>query len=284
MGTSALVLGGGDRARFDQAADRVEREFDEVEGRFSRFLPDSELSRVNARAGRWTRVSDPFAELLGLALEAARLTEGLFDPTILPALRAAGYDRDFGLVRAGAPQTARPENCGRWTEIDLAGNQVLIPRGVELDFGGIAKGWAVDRGIALATELPWLLVDAGGDLRIEGSPPEGGLEIAVEDPLDREGEVVRLRLEAGALATSSVTSRAWGPRLHQIIDPRTGQPAITGIVQATAWADSCAEAEIRSKWALLAGPPVLDLFPAVLVLEDDRVLTSLAQSNLAVTA
>jgi thiamine biosynthesis lipoprotein len=282
MGTDALVMGEDGRAGFGEVALRIERELAEVEARFSRFRPESELSRVNARAARWTRVSDPFAELLGLALEAARLTRGLFDPTVLPALRSAGYDRDFALVRAGPhPEPGPAEPCGRWQEVELAGNQVWIPPGVGLDFGGIAKGWAVDRAIELGRGLTWLLVSAGGDLRLAGSPPDGGLEIAIEDPLDRGGEVMRVRLESGALATSSVTSRTWGPRLHQIIDPRTGLPAITGILQATAWGDTCAEAEMRSKWALLAGPPALDLFPAVLVLEDDRVLLSLDPSALA---
>jgi thiamine biosynthesis lipoprotein len=284
MGTDALVMAEDGQA-FDEVALRIERELAEIEARFSRFRSESELSRVNARAGRWTRVSDPFAELLGLALEAARLTQGLFDPTILPALRAAGYDRDFDLVREGAVAEPGPaEPCGRWPEVEAAGNQVRIPRGVGLDFGGIAKGWAVDRAIELGQGLRWLLVNAGGDLRVAGSPPDGGLEIAIEDPFDRQGEVMRVRLEGGALATSSVTSRTWGPRLHQIIDPRTGLPAITGILQATAWADTCAEAEVRSKWALLAGPPALDLFPAVLVPEDDRVLMSLIPSPLAVSA
>ena len=136
---------------------------------------------------------------------------------------------------------------------------MFLPEGVALDFGGIAKGWAADRASEAVESLPWAVVDAGGDLRIGGSTPDGGLDIAVEDPISPGSEVVRLKLTFGALATSSVTRRSWGPRLHHIIDPRTGRPAITRVLQATAWAETCAEAEVRATWALLAGPTILFL-------------------------
>jgi thiamine biosynthesis lipoprotein len=101
--------------------------------------------------------------------------------------------------------------------------------------------------------------------------------VALEDPLDHGAEAARIRLEAGAVATSSVTARVWGPGLHQLIDPRTSLPAATEILQATMWAETCAEAEIRSKWALFAGPPALDRFPGVLILTGDRILTNMAE-------
>jgi thiamine biosynthesis lipoprotein len=124
--------------------------------------------------------------------------------------------------------------------------------------------------------LPWALVDAGGDLRIVGRSPRGGLSIGVEDPLDSGKEILRLRMERGALATSSVTMRSWGPGIHHLIDPRTGRPADTGIVQATMWAPSCAAAEIGSKWALLSGDQILDRLPAIIVHADGSIITNLA--------
>jgi FAD:protein FMN transferase len=213
-----------------------------------------------------------------LALEAARITDGLFDPTVLPALLALGYDRDFDDVIAGARLALHPpEPCGRWQEIESNDGQIRLPPDVALDFGGIAKGWTVDKAARRVKRLlPWALVDAGGDLRIVGRSPRGGLSIGVEDPLDSGEEILRLRMERGALATSSVTMRSWGPGIHHLIDPRTGRPADTGVVQATMWAPSCAAAEIGSKWALLSGDQILDRLPAILVHADGSIITNLA--------
>ncbi len=276
MGTEMFLIGPRDAHGFDDAFARVRAGFERSERRFSRFLADSELSEVNRNAGASTSVSEEFAELLALALDGARRSGGLFDPTMLPALLAAGYDRDFSELAPSAP-TASSNRAWtrRWNEVELEGRRVLLPQGVELDFGGIAKGWAADRAVAEASELPWVVIDAGGDLRVGGSPPEGGLDIATEDPLVPGSEVVRLRLAFGALATSSITRRAWGPRLHHIIDPRTGRPAFTRVLQATAWGETCAEAEVRATWALLAGPSILNELPAIIFLDDGEVRMNL---------
>jgi thiamine biosynthesis lipoprotein ApbE len=98
----------------------------------------------------------------------------------------------------------------------------------------------------------------------------------VAEPADPSRHLLELRLEEGAVATSSVLSRTWGPGLHQLIDPRTSLPAATGVVQATVWASTCAKAEVRSKWAVLAGPVILDRIPSVLVMDDGRILLNLA--------
>ncbi len=277
MGTSVSLIADGraDRRAFDRAARAVELAFAREELRFSRFRGDSELSRVNARAGRWTKVSPGFATLLAYSLEAAAGSDGLFDPTVLPALISAGYDRDFDELIAGARDALHPsEPCGRWPEIELDDDLVKLPAGVGLDFGGIAKGWTVDlAALAAAGEgLEWVIVNAGGDLRIAGSPPPEGFEIAIDDPEPPGDELTRIRVGSGALATSSVTARAWGPGRHHLIDPRTGLPAETGVVQATVWAETCAEAEIRSKWALLTGVPILDHLTGVLVTADGRIV------------
>jgi FAD:protein FMN transferase len=269
---------------------KVEAVFAEQDARFSRFRPESELSRVNAEAGRWVRVSRPFAELTRRALEAARETDGLFDPTVLPSLRAVGYDRDFCEVRsieAGDDEELRsirrdlahlmiknPTACGAWRGVELNGDRVRLPKGAALDVGGIAKGWTVDLAAARLPGVPWAIIDAGGDLRIVGTPPPPGLDVGVEDPHDRDCEALRLRLASGALATTSVTVRAWGPGLHHVIDPRTSRPASTGVVQATVWAPTCTEAEVWSKAALLGGPPILDRIPAALVSDSGQILTN----------
>ncbi|HEY1330761.1 MAG TPA: FAD:protein FMN transferase [Actinomycetota bacterium] len=284
MGTDVTLLGAVDPGShaadgtFAGAARKVERVFARMDGRFTRFTHASELSGVNARAGTPTRVSRAFAEVLRLSLEAAARTEGLFDPTILPALLAVGYDRDFDEVIAGGRLALNPPvPCGRWREVELEGDVLHMPEEVSLDFGGIAKGWTADRAARKAARsLQWALVAAGGDLRMAGEVlPPGGVEIGVEDPRDPSAEILRLRLEHGALATSSVTVRAWGPGRHHLIDPRTGAPADTGVVQATAWGPTCAEAEVRSKWALLGGEAVLNEVPAALVYDDGHVVVSM---------
>jgi thiamine biosynthesis lipoprotein len=240
MGTSVTLIAPlpGSRpvgARFEEAFEIVRRTFVREDERFSRFRNGTEISLVNASAGAWTSVSAPFLKVMQLALEAARITDGLFDPTVLPALLALGYDRDFDDVIAGARLALHPpEPCGRWQEIESNDGQIRLPPDVALDFGGIAKGWTVDKAARRVKRfLPWALVDAGGDLRIVGRSPRGGLSIGVEDPLDSGEEILRLRMERGALATSSVTMRSWGPGIHHLIDPRTGRPADTGVVEAT---------------------------------------------------
>ena len=280
MGTEVGLLApaGTDPGAFHRAIVDTERTFAREELRFSRFRADSELTRVNTSAGRWTHVSPGFAALTRFALEAAWRSGGRFDPTVLPALVAAGYHSGFDEVLAGARDRLRPPApCARFAEIELENGHVRIPRGAGLDFGGVAKGWTADLAAERAAEagLPWAIVNAGGDLRIAGEPPVQGYEIGVEDPDDRSSEAVRLRLATGALASSSTSVRSWGPGLHHLIDPRTGAPAATGVVQATVWAETCAEAEVRSKWALLEGPAFLERMHAVLVMQDGRIVMNL---------
>jgi FAD:protein FMN transferase len=300
MGTRVELISapGTDPHHMEFAAGRVARLFADQDARFSRFRPESELCRVNERAGGWVTVSRPFASLTRVALQAAEETDGLFDPTVLPALRAAGYDRDFAEVRAryAGRDTIDEEvlairrdfrdlvikdaiTCGAWRDVELRGDRLRLPEGAELDFGGIAKGWTVDLAAEALPPLPWAIVDAGGDLRIAGDPPEGGIDIAIEDPQTTGAEALRLRLGAGALATSSVTVRSWGMGAHHVIDPRTSLPALTGVLQATVWAETCTKAEIWSKAALLEGPAVLDRVAGTLVMGSGEIVTSFGAAN-----
>lgn len=282
MGTDVRVFVPDDTAAATLA--RIERvvraEFERQEGCFSRFRGDSELSRVNAAAGRTTRVTAMFAEVVATALAAAASSDGRFDPTVLGALLAAGYDRDFDEVLAGARDVLHPVRpAGRWTEVVLDGDRLTLPDEVGLDLGGIVKGWTCDRAaaLALATGPAWVLVDAGGDLRLMGSAPR--IAVGVEDPDDpARTPFMRIGIEDGGIATSSTTRRRWGRDAHHLIDPRTSLPSRTGVVQATAWAATCAEAEVAAKELLLGGEGDLDRIPGVLVFEDGRVVTSLAEA------
>ncbi len=265
--------------------------FEVWEQRLSRFRPDSELSRANERSGTSVALSPVLWEVCEAALEGARLTGGLVRPTMLHALEAAGYDRTFEHLAADLPSRPAlgpaPED-DRWTEIhlDRAARSMVTPKGVRLDLGGIAKGWAADRAAwRLASEGP-ALVDAGGDVAVSGPLPNGaGWPIGVADPAsDAGGLVETIVLRRGGVATSGRDYRRWrrdGAWQHHILDPRTGRPAQTDVISATVIAPSARLAESAAKTALILGSREglawLDRRPTVsglLVLEDGRVLRS----------
>ena len=255
MGTSVRVLTeAGPPGATGPTTRAIVGTFEREERRFSRFRGDSELSSVNAAAGRPVRVSSSFRSVMRLALDAAASTDGLFDPTVLGAMEAIGYDRDFDDVLAGARGVLHPSSsCGRWRDVVLEDDHLQLPAGVGLDLGGLVKGWTADAAATRAVEagLPWVLVNAGGDLRIAGDAPR--IDIAVEDPDDPASELGRLSVREGGVASSSTRSRSWGAGLHHVIDPRIGSPSATDLVQVTVTAPTCAEAEVLAKAVLLRG-------------------------------
>ena len=282
MGTTIEMIGPPTPA-FASARRRVMDVFEREERRFSRFRGDSELTTVNRAAGRWTDVSGPFGSLVRFALRQAERTDGLFDPAVLDAVIAAGYDRDFDDVLAGARGALHPSHpCGRWRDIEVREGAIRMPDGVGLDLGGVAKGWTADLAAESACrEGPgWVLVNAGGDLRIAGNAPV--IDVAIEDPGSPDEEAVRVRLDSGAVATSSTAARAWGEGLHHVIDPRTGRPATTPVVQASVWAQTCAEAEVLATWCLLTGPSSLDRLPGALVTAGGEIFVSFEPEEVAV--
>lgn len=284
MGTqiTTVLPGSFPERTLTAALDRVDGIFAKEEQRFSRFRGDSELTSVNAASGRWTNVSGGFERLVRFALRQAERTEGLFDPTVLHAMIAAGYDRDYDEVLAGARGVLHPpQPCGRWAEIDLRPGGLCLPAGVGLDLGGIAKGWTADLAAEAVVHsgLPWALVSAGGDLRIAGDST--GIDVAIEDPWVATEEAARVRLTSGALASSSTTRRAWGPGLHHVIDPRTGAPSDAAALQATVWAPTCAEAETLATWAILTGPAALDTVPGAIATVDGSLVMNFATAEVA---
>jgi thiamine biosynthesis lipoprotein len=262
----ASVVGGATAAE----AAAVAALFAAWDARFSRFRPDSELCAVNRSRAAVVAVSAPFAAALGTALDAARSTGGLVDPTLLRALEHAGYDADFARV---APDSAVPAGRpvpGRWADVHLDGRLLVRPVGVGLDLAGVVKGMAVDAALALLGGPGH--VAAGGDLAtsrpLDVALPAGG----------------RTRLLAGALATSATTTRCWrrgGAQQHHLIDPRTGRPARSRWAQATVCGATCAGADVAAKAALLLdgdGPGWLDdhELPGRLVAHDGTVVVSAA--------
>lgn len=245
----------------------------------SRFRDDSELLAL-AGAGGTVTVSPVLAGALSAALDVARATGGLVDPTLGGALRAAGYDRTFTALPADGPAAVcRPPRGDCWREIVVAGCEVSVPPDVELDLGATAKAWAADR---LADRLAGdhgVLVNLGGDVAVAGPAPEGGWPVAVTD---RPGGAVvqTVSLVGGGLATSSTTARTWrrgGTVLHHILDPATGRPAVPAWASASVCATTCVEANGVSTAALVLGTRALAWLeerglPTCLVGLDGRVV------------
>ncbi|MFI5255247.1 MAG: FAD:protein FMN transferase [Candidatus Limnocylindrales bacterium] len=257
MGTQVSLLLPSDRA---SEATAIEDLFGAWDAACTRFDPGSELSRLNAAGGRSRAVNHLLFEVLWTARQAAEATDGLFDPTLLRSLEAAGYDRDFTLL-VDDPSTEAPEGplppTGGWRRLELDRERMTarMPAGVGLDLGGLAKGMAVDAAIAyLVTRgVNVAAVDAGGDLAVLGRPPgHDAWPIAVEAP---DGTRT-VSLAAGALATSSIARRRWrqaGAVRHHLIDPRTGAPSTVALWSVSVAAATCAQAEVGAKAVFLLG-------------------------------
>jgi thiamine biosynthesis lipoprotein len=262
MNTDILLAAEGRRALDGMDATRLF--IDDCEQRFSRFLPASELTELNRAAGDWYPVSSELMEMLELALKYNIETNGLFDPAILPDLKRAGYDRSMDEIRAnggatvpfGSKTTSRPA----FFEIsfDLARKQVRLPRGMEIDLGGIAKGWIVKKAAELLYAHSTACgVSAGGDILFLGQPQDGlDWDVYLEDPRDPLQMLAELHVGSGAVATSSVMKRTWnqGRRLrHHLIDPRTGESAHTDWLSVTVIAPDIITADVYAKAILIGG-------------------------------
>jgi FAD:protein FMN transferase len=227
----------------------------------TRFDPSSELCRLNADPRTRVPASALVRRLAAAIPYAGALSGGLVDATIAPRLEPDSTEPD------GDPRPATPDPRRRWASVSTDATTVARPPGIALDSGGLAKGLAADLIADRMRDLPSFAVECLGDVRARG--PQRTLRIA--SPWDDETILAELPLTDGAAATSGVTRRGW-----HLIDPGTGRPARTGIVQATALAPSALEAEVRAKTALLAGPDAArDHLPhgGLLVLADGDVIS-----------
>ena len=231
-----------------------------LERQWSRFVPASELSRLNANSGTPVRLSSDTLLLVQRAAEAWDRTEGRFDPTVLPALIAAGYDTTFqsGLgddLPPPLPIRPAPGCAG----ITIRGREVTLPKGVMIDPGGIGKGLAADLvvDLVMAAGAIGVCINVGGDLRVSGRPSNGERwSVDLEHPTQPERSLGRVELHEEALVSSWRTRRTWGPldhRRHHLIDPRTGIPAWTGLAGVSVLAADAWWAEALATAFFLAG-------------------------------
>jgi thiamine biosynthesis lipoprotein len=261
-------------ALLERARARVE----ELDRRWTRFRPDSEVSQLNAAAGRPVLVSADTFRLVDRAVAAWHLTQGRFDPTLLEAIVALGYDRTFteltpvpaaGPSEPGSgspflrPWPSRPGTGCAGIELDAAIGVVTLPAGTGFDSGGIGKGLGAD--VVARELLDWgaagALVNLGGDVRMIGrSPTEHGWIVGIEDPTDPSREIARFTIapdaHGGAVATSTVARRAWvhdGEVVHHLLDPADGRPLRSGLSQVSVVAAEGWRAEALTKAAFVAG-------------------------------
>jgi FAD:protein FMN transferase len=266
LGTYVHLSTTGNLARAVELATAVLAEIDRA---CSRFRPDSELSRANARAGQWTEVSPLLAAAVTVAVDAARETDGLVDPCLGHQLVEIGYDEDFAGVLArgdGRPVPTASARPDAWQEVgaDVDG-AVFVPAGVQLDLGATAKAWASDLlAVTLVDAVGGdALVSLGGDIRIAG-PGRRAWPVQVTEHPDGLGDAldpVEITVDAGGLATSSTVVRRWragGTTQHHLLDPRTGRPVTPYWRTVTATGPTCVAANVATTAAIVLGPDAED--------------------------
>ncbi len=275
----AITISSSDPGLARALADQGEATVRQLEALWSRFRPDSELMMLNEHGGSTFGVSPDTFAVVGFALDAWRVTDGLFDPTLLDALIDAGYDRSFDQlmsVRSAGPELAGPDASGRVAlgaesapvgqvaapseiRFDHETFSITLPAGLRLDLGGIGKGRAAD---IVATMLErggagGGCVDLGGDIAVFGDRADAQpWAVAVDDPAAPGTDLAVIVLDEGAVATSSRGRRRWRTEArdaHHLIDPRTGESARSDLLAVTVVAAEAMWAEVFAKAALIAG-------------------------------
>lgn len=281
MNTSVEVQLCAEREQAEHAASLVKNWFETQEQRFSRFVADSELNRLNHSSG-WMPVSAAMDEVLSLAYGYIGQTEGIFQPGISQALRLSGYHSSFEKIQERASYQSlternhlihgretkevsreqNPYDYSRPTWIQREGSRMVhLDPGTELDFGGIVKGWAVERiadWLQKKMKIAAGMINAGGDVQVWGTSDHSRWILEVTDPFTQEQSISgEVRLRNGAVATSGITRRQWqdnnGRAAHHLIDPRTMKPADTDILQCTVVGKHTSQCEIIAKTVCILG-------------------------------
>ena len=263
--------------------------FEGWEKTFSRFRQDSELNQVNNWAGIATQVSQDFAEVFELALNAESSSSGLVTPLVLDALLNAGYNQTFEHLKLKSENSEMEKIVilPHLTEIrwDPITRTIITPPDLHLDFGGIVKGWAAQKTAERLSEFGPTLMDAGGDIAVSGTRADGQpWSIGVANPFNPSENIEIIQLLEGGVATSGRDRRRWvmGDHWqHHIIDPRSGFPAKTDLLPVTVIAPSVSKAEMAAKTCLILGSQrgidwleTDESLAGLFVLENGQCLTS----------
>ncbi|MFJ2047441.1 FAD:protein FMN transferase [Paenibacillus taichungensis] len=279
MNTDVEVQLAAGREEAEHAAALVKNWFGAQEQRFSRFMEDSELNRLNRCTG-WMPISAAMDEVLSLAYGYIGQTEGIFQPGISQALRASGYDVSFEQLQQRELQQSGTERRLDIRQLDITdmlrdeydysrprwiqregSRMVHKDPGTELDLGGIVKGWAVERiadWLQRTLHISAGLINAGGDIQAWGTTLHPMWSVQVTDPYQEERNLIgNIQLRKGAIATSGVVRRQWqntdGSLSHHLIDPRTMEPADTDVLQCTVLGQHTSQCEIIAKTVCILG-------------------------------
>ena len=233
----------------------------EFEARCSRYRDDSEVTRINASAGKeWTSIDAQTEMLLDLCDHYHFVTEGAFDATSLPLSQLWDWKRKHDALPT-PDEIAEAKRLIGWRRILRAPGRVFLPvAGMKIDLGGVGKEFAVDclRQVALSCGIEHVMVDLGGDIAVHGEPPEGGgWYIGLENPANTNECFCGIRLRSGgAVATSGDYRRCFefeGRTYGHILDCRTGWPVANGTRSATVIAPRCTTAGVLSTSAMILG-------------------------------
>lgn len=260
MGNTADITVIGDPSLLGIAQIRL----GELEQRWSRFISSSDVCALNQSKGVAISVHPDTITLVRYLVDAQRLTNRFFDPTLLPSLVQLGYARSMtnaslvtqldGSLRWGEPLVA--------TSIDIENSTVTLPAGLTLDPGGLGKGLAAD---IVASELRELgaegvCVSIGGDIRCSGiGPINGAWSIPVASPFALSDILATATLFDGAIATSSLDAKTWSvgnKAMHHVLSPKTGQPlprSLDQVIQTTVIGAEAVWAEVFATVVLVAG-------------------------------
>ena len=231
----------------------------EVDAACNRFRQDSELSRLNDSTGEMVAISETLERALVCAHQAYDATQGLCDPSVLPALLALGYDVDFDELSRGPEPTLRtpvPATGMGAVTLDLEEHTAALAPGCQLDLGATAKALAADLIADDVAPSGGVVVEIGGDVAVRGPGPDGLWAVGLSDSLHLSGREPRVGIEHGGIATSSIGARTWrasGRVVNHVVDPRTGRCADGPYATATVSANSCVVANAFATAALLWG-------------------------------
>jgi FAD:protein FMN transferase len=227
-----------------------------IEKKFSRYRDDSITAWIHGHRGTTIEVDEETASLIDFARQCYDLSEGLFDITSGVLRRAWKFDGSDRVPEPALVASLLP--LVGFDKVSWQSPHLLLPAGMELDFGGIGKEYAVDRvcDLLAARDSAPFLINFGGDLRANRRPPRGPWQVGIERPDAVREATLLLDLEHGALATSGDSRRYLlrdGIRYGHILDPRTGWPVPGSPRSVTVAASSCTEAGVLATLALLHG-------------------------------
>jgi FAD:protein FMN transferase len=257
-GRAHLVIHGGGEHLLDQGEARLR----DLEAKWSRFLPDSDITRANRAAGTPVEVHTDTIAVVQRALDGWRQTGGRFDITMLPALVENGYTHSELSSVAAPTVPGRVVGLSGWVMVDAAMSTITVPATSAIDLGGIGKGYAADlvADELMAAGATGVLVNLGGDLTVRGEPSDDvSWFLGIEDPTATPNHVALLRVATGGVATSGTTVRRWttpdGETRHHLIDPTTSRPSTIATLTATVLASDCATAEVYATAAMMLPAP-----------------------------